>query len=123
MKVWYQIPSPEQVRDLGWYVPEDLYERSHKEQVVYTEDCATGIMAQLPPWIRARHGLPEEGPNKFKPWRKHKKRKWEAKQRRKAQARERAGPRGAASGRPEKAALRTGAPAARPSAAAKAPAK
>ncbi len=82
VKVWYTIPTPEQVRDLGWYVPEDLYERSHLEQVVYTEDCAKGIMAQTPPWIRERHGLPPEGPNKFRPWIKRKKRTWEARKKR-----------------------------------------
>jgi hypothetical protein len=82
VKVWYQIPSPEQVRELGWYIPEELLERSGHEQVVYTETCATGVMAQTPPWVRERHGLPAEGEAKFRPWIKHKKRKWDRKRQR-----------------------------------------
>ena len=50
--------------------------------MVYTEDCAKGIMAQTPPWIRERHGMEPEGDHKFRPWIKHKQRKWERKRKR-----------------------------------------
>jgi uncharacterized membrane protein YphA (DoxX/SURF4 family) len=77
VKVWYQIPTPEQSRDLGWYVPEDLLRRSGHEQTVYTEECSSGIAAQSSPEVRARHGLPEKGPHVWRPWIKNKASKWE----------------------------------------------
>ena len=86
VKVWYNIPTPEQVREKGYYIPEQLLERAGHERVVYTEHCKHAIMGQLPNWIRERHGLPplpEDTP--YRPWIKHKKRKWE----RRKQARER----------------------------------
>ena len=86
VKIWYTIPTPEQVRDKGYYIPEDLLKRAGRERVVYTEHCKHAIMGQLPNWIRARHGLPplpEDTP--YRPWIKHKKRKWE--QRKKARLR------------------------------------
>ncbi|MBP7285169.1 MAG: hypothetical protein KBB21_01070, partial [Nannocystaceae bacterium] len=78
VKVWYKIPSPEDVARRGFYVPEDLLERTGEEKVEYTENCRGAVMGQLPDWIRERHGLPPLPENeKYKPWIKHKKRAWE----------------------------------------------
>ncbi len=78
VKVWYKIPSPEDVRRRGFYVPEDLLARTGEEKIEYTEQCKGAIMGQLPNWIRERHGLPPLPDNeKYKPWIKHKKRAWE----------------------------------------------
>ncbi len=79
IKVWYKIPSPEEVAQKGWYDPEELYERTKTEKVEHTEKCERTIMGQLPNWVRERHGLPplpEHLP--YKPWLKHKKKKWDA---------------------------------------------
>jgi len=78
VKVWYKIPSPEQVRDNGFYVPEELLERTREEKVEYTEVCKNAVMGQLPDWVRERHGLsPLPENEKYKPWIKHKKKAWE----------------------------------------------
>jgi hypothetical protein len=78
VKVWYKIPSPEEVRKKGFYVPEDLLARTGEEKVEYTENCKGAVMGQLPDFVRERHGLPplSEG-EKYKPWIKNKKRAWE----------------------------------------------
>ncbi len=78
VKVWYKIPSPEEVRKKGFYVPEDLLARTGEEKVEYTENCKGAVMGQLPDFVRERHGLPPlpEG-EKYKPWIKNKKRAWE----------------------------------------------
>ncbi len=85
VKVWYRIPTPEQVRDRGYYIPEELLARAGHEKVEYTEYCKNAVMGQLPNWIRERHGLPPlpEGVE-YRPWIKHKKRKWERRQQAKA---------------------------------------
>ncbi len=91
VKVWYQVPPPEQVRDLGYYVPEDLLARTGHQRVSYTEHCKTAIMGQLPNQIRERHGLdplPED--LEYKPWLKHKKRSWDRQLEREARRKERA---------------------------------
>jgi hypothetical protein len=78
VKVWYKIPSPEEVRDKGFYVPEDLLERTGSEKIEHTEHCKRTVMGQLPDWIRERHGLPPLPANeKYRPWLKHKKKAWE----------------------------------------------
>jgi hypothetical protein len=78
VKLWYRIPSPEQVRKNGYYIPEELLARSGHEKVEHTELCATTVMGQLPDYIRERDGLPPLGPDTpYRPWIKHKKRKWE----------------------------------------------
>ena len=78
VKVWYQIPSPEEAAVKGYYVPEDLLERTGHEKVEYTEHCRNAVMGQLPDWIRERHGLPPlpEGVE-YRPWLKHKKKAWD----------------------------------------------
>ncbi|MCA9649198.1 MAG: HTTM domain-containing protein [Myxococcales bacterium] len=78
VKVWYQIPSPEETAVKGYYVPEDLLERTGHEKVEYTEHCRNAVMGQLPDWIRERHGLPPlpEGVE-YRPWLKHKKKAWD----------------------------------------------
>ncbi len=85
VKVWYKIPSPEQVRKHGWYSPEDLLARSGAEKVEHVEHCKNAIMGQLPDFVRERYGLPplpESTP--YRPWLKHKKEAWERRTERKS---------------------------------------
>jgi hypothetical protein len=78
VKVWYKIPSPEEVAKKGWYQPEELYEKTKTEKVEHTEKCARTVMGQLPNHLRERHGLPPLPENTpYKPWLKHKKKKWD----------------------------------------------
>jgi hypothetical protein len=106
VKVWYKIPSPEEVREKGYYVPEELYERTKAEKIEYTEHCKRSIMGQLRNDVRERYRPPHEDglhirlgrfiagsledaesrnlpplPEgvDYRPWIKHKKRKWETK--------------------------------------------
>jgi hypothetical protein len=106
VKVWYKIPSPEEVRQKGYYNPEELYERTKAEKIEYTEHCKRSIMGQLPNEVRERYRPPyREGAHvrlgrfiagsledaeardlpplpdnvDYRPWLKHKKRKWENK--------------------------------------------
>ncbi len=80
VKIWYRIPTPEHVRDKGYYDPEELLARTGQEKYLYTEKCDSSITGQLPNWIRERHGLePLPEGVRFKPWIKHKKRAWERK--------------------------------------------
>ena len=78
IKFSYVIPTPEQVRDMGWYRPRELMKIRGRESTVHTESCADAIMGQLSNEDRARYGLPPlpEGVE-HKPWVKHKLRKWE----------------------------------------------
>jgi hypothetical protein len=80
VKVWYAIPPPEETAIKGYYVPEDLLERTGHEKIEHTERCRGTVMGQLPNYVRERHGLPplpETTP--YKPWIKHKVRAWERK--------------------------------------------
>jgi hypothetical protein len=78
VKVSYKIPSPEEVRKKGYYVPEDLLERTGEQKVEYTETCRSAVMGQLPDYVRERHGLPPLPDNeKYKPWIKNKKKAWD----------------------------------------------
>ncbi|HWB77150.1 MAG TPA: hypothetical protein VG755_19420 [Nannocystaceae bacterium] len=78
IKVWYKIPSPEEVAKKGYYDPEELLERTREEKIEYTEHCKNAVMGQLPNFVRERHGLdPLPDNEKYKPWIKHKKKAWE----------------------------------------------
>ena len=77
IKVWYAIPSPEQVQKQGWYVAERLLEEKGHEREIHTVTCASDPEAQLPDTIRARHGLPPLAEGAEKPWIKHRKVSWE----------------------------------------------
>jgi hypothetical protein len=77
VKVSYSIPTPEQTRKRGYYLPEELLERTGQERVAYTERCATAVMGQLPDFVRERDGLPPLEPGSYKVWHKNKKEKWE----------------------------------------------
>jgi hypothetical protein len=80
VKLWYGIPTPEHVKKNGPYVPEERFEETHHEKVVYTAICKNEPLGQLPDYIRERHGLPplpEDRP--FKPWHKNRLKKWEQK--------------------------------------------
>jgi hypothetical protein len=68
IKVSYGIPTPEEVAKDGPYVPEERMKRTHTVRHVHTTQC-DDINAQLPNYIRERHGLPplpEDQP--FRPW-------------------------------------------------------
>jgi len=90
IKVWYSIPSPEQVRKNGYYVAEDLLSRTGHEKVAYTAECSKEVQGQLPNFIRERDGLPllEEG--EYKPWHKNKKQAWEKRRQRQEEAKAKA---------------------------------
>jgi hypothetical protein len=80
VKVWYAIPSPEETAKHGYYVPEDLLERTGHEKIEHTERCRGTVMGQLPNYVRERHGLPPLPDGvEYKPWIKHKLRAWERK--------------------------------------------
>ena len=85
IKVWYQIPSPEQVHEHGYYRPEELLERAGHERVSYTENCRHAVMGQLPNVIRERQGLPLLDEGVYKPWIKQKKTKWDKRREREEQ--------------------------------------
>ena len=92
VKLWYKIPTPEQTRDNGYYVAEELLERAGHEKVSYTARCEREVMGQLPNFIRARDGLPLLPEGVYKPWNKNKKLGWDTRHERAARkaARERA---------------------------------
>jgi hypothetical protein len=77
IKISYRIPSPEQTRAHGYYVPEELLARTGHEKVSYQERCDRGVMSQLPNFIRKRDGLPVLERDGYRPWIKHKKQAWD----------------------------------------------
>ncbi|HRI11261.1 MAG TPA: hypothetical protein PKW35_25760, partial [Nannocystaceae bacterium] len=81
-KVSYRIPSPDEVAQRGWYVAEELLAKAGREVKLHVTDCARDPEAQLPDFIRARHGLPPLAAGAEKPWFKHRKRAWDARQER-----------------------------------------
>ena len=93
VKVWYKIPSPEQVRKLGYYIPEIQLEKFGHSSTIRTTRCATDPEAQIPNYQRERHGLPLLEEDEIKLWKKQRLRKWERKLEREAKkaAREAAG--------------------------------
>ncbi len=95
IKVWYKIPSPEEVAKKGYYVPEELLERTREEKIEYTEHCKNAVMGQLPNFVRERHGLPPLPENeKYKAWIKHKKKAWEKAHKKEEEAEEEDGDKG-----------------------------
>ncbi len=78
IKVWYSIPTPEQMRKQGYYIAEERLAKSGKQRVQYTEHCASAVMGQLPNRIRERHGLdPLPAGIEYRPWIRRKKRPWD----------------------------------------------
>ena len=90
VKVWYGIPSPEQTAKNGYYVAEDLLERSGHEKVSYTAKCRTEVQGQLPNFIRERDGLPLLPPGEYRAWHKRKRAAWEKRKERREAERARA---------------------------------
>ncbi|MEZ4430254.1 MAG: hypothetical protein R3A51_21455, partial [Nannocystaceae bacterium] len=86
VKVWYQIPTPEQVLERGYYIPEIQLEKFGHEHVIHTTRCARDPEAQLPNWIRARHDLPLLPEGAEKPWLKHRARSWQRRHDQRARA-------------------------------------
>lgn len=77
VKMWYRIPGPEEVRTKGYYVPEELLERTGHERSLYVERCEYAVEGQLPNEVRERYGLPPLADDERRRWVKNKKRKWE----------------------------------------------
>jgi hypothetical protein len=86
VKVWYSIPSPEQTRENGYYVAEELLARTGHEKVAYTAKCHSEVQGQLPNFIRERDGLPLLEDGEYKAWHKHKRAAWEKRKERRAEA-------------------------------------
>ncbi len=87
VKMNYRIPTPEQVKTRGYYIPEIQLAKFGKQRVIHTAECATAPEAQLPNWMRERYGLPLLPEGAEKPWIKHRHKKWERKQKRLAKRR------------------------------------
>lgn len=76
VKLWYRIPTPEQMHARGWYRPEDRLRTHGQEEVVYTERCATAVLGQPSPEIAARHGVTSSV--EHRPWNTPRRAKWDA---------------------------------------------
>jgi hypothetical protein len=76
-RVSYTMPTPEQVRDRGWYKPEELILLRGRESLKYAESCRSGINAQLPNYVRERYGLPTLEDKDVKMWEKNRRKKWD----------------------------------------------
>lgn len=81
VRVSYDIPSPKQMREQGYYIAEERLEALGKEELVHTTRCASEQMGQLPNELRERHGLPLLDESVYKPWHKHKRKKWDERER------------------------------------------
>lgn len=75
-KLSYPIPTPEEVARTGAYVPEDRMRSNRFSKLVYTGECGD-FVAQLPNYIRARHGLPLVREEEIKPWVKNRLDAWQ----------------------------------------------
>jgi hypothetical protein len=75
-KLSYPIPTPDEVRKDGPYVPEERMRTKRFRKLVYTGECSD-IHAQLPNYIRARHGLPLLPDDAFRPWLKNRQVAWD----------------------------------------------
>ncbi|MEZ4429439.1 MAG: hypothetical protein R3A51_17340, partial [Nannocystaceae bacterium] len=76
-RISYLMPSPQQVAERGWYVPEELLLLRGRSSRKYTESCRAGFNAQLPNYMRQRYGLPEVDEKTIKQWEKKRLEKWE----------------------------------------------
>ncbi len=79
LKISYPIPTPEEVAKNGPYNPVERLQRHRSTRHVHTTKC-TDVNAQLPNYIRERHGLPllpDDQP--FKHWVKNRKLAWDKK--------------------------------------------
>ncbi len=76
-KVSYRVPHPKLLKQRGWYTPGRLLFEAGVEELLHVEYCAAGIHAQLPNFIRERHGLPRIDDEGFRPWIKSKRSAWE----------------------------------------------
>jgi hypothetical protein len=66
VRLSYAIPTPEAVRDRGWYRPLDRLRTHGKSEIVHTERCATAVLGQPPPAVALRHGVVVSAPHR--PW-------------------------------------------------------
>ncbi|HET6584628.1 MAG TPA: hypothetical protein VFG69_14315 [Nannocystaceae bacterium] len=75
VKVSYAIPTPEAVREHGWYRPEDRLRTHGKDELVHTERCVTAVLGQPLPEVALRHGITSSA--RFRPWIKRRRQAWE----------------------------------------------
>jgi len=66
VKLSYRIPSPEAVRQHGWYRPADRLRDHGTSELVHTERCATAVLGQPAPAIAARYGV--QPSVRHRPW-------------------------------------------------------
>jgi hypothetical protein len=76
LKMSYRMPRPEEVRDIGWYLPEDLMQRSSSHESLYVETCADAQLGQLSDTMRQRYGLPALD-GEYEKFETHRVRNWE----------------------------------------------
>ncbi len=79
-KVTYRIPTPDEVAQRGYYIPELQLASFGKTSKLHTTDCASEPEAQLDDASRARAGLPALPPGAYKPWIKNRHTKWTRRQ-------------------------------------------
>jgi hypothetical protein len=71
----YRIPSPDAVRELGWYRPEQRLRDFGASKVVHTERCAIAVLGQPLPVVAERHGIASSVAHR--PWVKRRRDDWE----------------------------------------------
>ncbi len=76
-RVSYLIPTPEEVRRDGPYVPEDRLKTHGGEVRIARSVCASDIRGQLDNELRARHDLPLLPEDSIRRWKKERREKWE----------------------------------------------
>ncbi len=78
VKLSYAIPSPEAMRDLGWYRPMDRLRDWGTHSSVHTEHCATAVLGQPIAEVAERHGIAVTNP---RPWIKRRRAAWQKRRR------------------------------------------
>ncbi|NVB43095.1 hypothetical protein G6O69_35055 [Pseudenhygromyxa sp. WMMC2535] len=66
IKQWYAIPSPQKMRKIGPYTPEEYLAKHGHQKKVYTAHCAREADGQPTNELRRRHGLPEVEESKIR---------------------------------------------------------
>ncbi len=74
VKLSYAIPTPEALRDRGWYRPAQRLRDHGTATSVHTERCATAVLGQPLPRVAERHGI-VSAPHR--PWIKGRRAAWE----------------------------------------------
>lgn len=74
VKLSYAIPTPEALRDRGWYRPAQRLRDHGTAKSVHTERCATAVLGQPLPRVAERHGI-VSAPHR--PWIKGRRAAWD----------------------------------------------